>query len=81
MQDGCIREFDANYSLLSPLVCDALAFKEGRKTKRKLDATQIEMNGADESELNDNMNNDDTQNNTDGAAQPVPTSAILKYAK
>ncbi len=33
-QDGSVSQFDASFSLLSPFICDAIATKEDRRTKR-----------------------------------------------
>jgi hypothetical protein len=33
-QDGSIKEFEANFSLLSPFICDAIATKDDRRTRR-----------------------------------------------
>jgi hypothetical protein len=33
-EDGSIQEFDSNYSLLSPFVCDSIATKEDRRFKQ-----------------------------------------------
>lgn len=33
-EDGTIQEFDTNYSLLSPFVCDSIATKEDRRFKQ-----------------------------------------------
>ena len=34
MQDGSIQEYDNNFSLLSPLICEAIAVKEDRRSRR-----------------------------------------------
>lgn len=36
-QDGTVREFDNNFSLLAPFVCDALAEKEDRRYRRAVE--------------------------------------------
>lgn len=39
LQDGSIKEFEANFSLLSPFICDAIATKDDRRTRRSSAAT------------------------------------------
>ena len=36
MKDGSVREFDGNYSLLSPFICEAIGVKEERRYRNKL---------------------------------------------
>lgn len=35
-EDGTVREFDGNYSLLSPFICEAIGVKEERRFRSKL---------------------------------------------
>lgn len=42
-EDGSVREFDGNYSLLSPFICEAIGVKEERRYRSKLQHTD---NGA-----------------------------------
>jgi hypothetical protein len=35
-QDGSVREFDGNYSLLSPFICEAIGVKEERRYRRNV---------------------------------------------
>lgn len=39
-EDGSIREFDGNYSLLSPFICEAIGVKEERRYRSKLQHTE-----------------------------------------
>lgn len=37
-EDGSVQEFDNNYSLLCPLICDAVAVKEDRRVRKHVQA-------------------------------------------
>ena len=39
LQDGSIQDYDNNFSLLSPLICEAIAVKEDRRTRRTVPQT------------------------------------------
>lgn len=48
-EDGSIREFDGNYSLLSPFICEAIGVKEERRYRSKMqhtDSRQTDTNVA-----------------------------------
>jgi hypothetical protein len=51
LQDGTIQEFENNFSLLSPLICEAVAVKEDRRTRSTIPsssgATTSHQNGLD----------------------------------
>eukprot|EP01038_Epipyxis_sp_PR26KG_P005151 gene5151-7171_t len=48
-EDGTIKEFENNYSLLSPLICEAVAVKEDRRVRKPSAVVNSLSNGADNS--------------------------------
>jgi hypothetical protein len=45
LQDGTIEDFDNNFSLLSPLICEAVAVKEDRRARRTTPAPPAAKEG------------------------------------
>lgn len=41
LKDGSVQEFENNYSLLCPLICDAVAVKEDRRIKKPNTSSSI----------------------------------------
>lgn len=41
LKDGSVQEFENNYSLLCPLICDAVAVKEDRRIRKPNTASSI----------------------------------------
>ena len=48
-----MREFETNYSLLSPFVCDAVANKEDRRVRRKLETANSVTASIEENNISD----------------------------
>lgn len=76
-EDGSIREFDGNYSLLSPFICDAIASKEDRRPRR--------LNGGGSGGANDShaMDTDEAGGDNGSSASgahglPTPSTVVLK---
>ena len=44
LQDGTIQDYDNNFSLLSPLICEAVAVKEDRRVRRTTAAPTSSLN-------------------------------------
>jgi len=65
-EDGTVREFDQNYSLLSPFICDAVATKEDRRPRR--------IDGND----GHSMNIDDQEDNEGQPGEVAPSTISLK---
>eukprot|EP01035_Chromulina_nebulosa_P020756 gene20756-26912_t len=65
-EDGSIREFDNNFSLLSPYICESIATKEEKKLKKINNTSEI-SNSVDETS---NDNNNDSNSNTIVTIQP-----------
>ena len=75
MQDGSINEFENTYSLLSPLICEAIATKEDRRTRKMTPAHSSSYmvktaTGSD----NNNSNSNTSSNNGSGHNAMVATS-------
>jgi transducin (beta)-like 1 len=45
-EDGSVREFDGNYSLLSPFICEAIGVKEERRYRTKLNNDEVTATAA-----------------------------------
>jgi transducin (beta)-like 1 len=70
-EDGSIHEFDNNYSLLSPLICEAIAVKEDRRV-RKIAPSSIVVagNGSSSSPMEESI--------VAGSAIPANTPSTAK---
>jgi hypothetical protein len=49
VQDGSIQEYENNFSLLSPLICEAIAVKEDRRSRRTVPQSSSGSAGASSS--------------------------------
>ncbi len=49
LQDGSIQEYENNFSLLSPLICEAIAVKEDRRSRRTVPQSSSGSAGASSS--------------------------------
>lgn len=49
LKDGTIQEFDNNFTLMSPVICEALAVKEDRRVRTKVPPSSSSTNLAGQS--------------------------------
>ena len=82
-EDGSVREFEKDYSLLSPFVCDAVALKEDRKP-RKISSSSSLRESSEKSvsgmELVNGGGEDVAKNgtNTDGSITNIPATITIR---
>ena len=78
-QHGNVREFERDYSLLSPFICDAVALKEDRKPRKISSSSSLrELNddkNAEGMEVVANGNGEDGPKNVEGS---IPASITVR---
>ena len=78
LQDGTVNEFDGSYSLLSPFICDAIATKEERRSKRSGSSSSTEHAlPSSPMKMEDSMNGDGGEHKNGTVA--IPSIILLKY--
>ena len=73
--DGSIREFDADYSLLSPFICDSIATKEDRRKKRDVEKN---FSGSTKDRSINNNKMDIDEEKAEASIAIVPSTVVLK---
>lgn len=88
-QDGSIQEFENNYSLLSPLICEAVAVKEDRRVRRVVPTSTTSSSAAGSTGENEHSGAMDTtgaaameevegdRNGSTGAVASRPATALV----
>ena len=71
-EDGSIREFDGNYSLLSPFICDAIASKEDRRPRR------LNGGGHDSHVMDTDEGGGEHGNSVGAHGVAIPSTVVLK---
>ena len=71
-QDGSIKEFEANFSLLSPFICDAIATKDDRRTKRSMPISDnpSSSSGPAKVDLSNGSSSDAYSDDKNGSTRP-----------
>ena len=74
--DGSVREFEKDYSLLSPFICDAVALKEDRKPRKISSSSSLRENGTSMEVVANG--GEDASKNAEGAVTNVPATVTMR---
>ena len=78
--DGSVREFEKDYSLLSPFICDAVALKEDRKPRKISSSSSLrEFNDKNGTSMEVVANGgEDASKNAEGSVTNVPATITMR---
>lgn len=80
-QDGTIQEFENNFTLMSPVICEALAVKDDRRIRTKVPASSATSQGP--TSVKSESNAMDVDGNDEGqkhfvSSEIAPSSSQVK---
>ncbi len=73
-----MKEFESEYSLLSPFICDSITIKDDRNVKKVRDASNIIANNANSLTSDSNAMDECINETSDNKTKVQPISVSIK---